>query len=152
MEVGQVIVVGRVEHSGLQRRGQRGESFGVHESSEQDGVVRALHLPGLDIQRRRAADEVQHRHHRGQLVPFGQAGPAERGQPGVEPGQLTGVGGRTGRRGRQDPGVAVVDVPQPAGPIRKAATPVRGIVGAGGGPGAVESMNITSSSLLATCR
>ena len=84
MEISEVILVGRIEHTGLHGGGECGKSLDVYEPAEQIGVVRALNVCRLDVQRRRAADIVQHGHHRGQLVAFGQAGRAECRQGPVE--------------------------------------------------------------------
>ena len=110
-----------------------GNRLGVEDPSKQAGIVGAVDVAGLDVEGRRAADEVQHRHHGGQLVALGQPGTGERGEPGIQPRQLAGIRGRARRRGLQHPRVPVVDIPQADGPIGKGARPIRSHPCAGAG-------------------
>ena len=112
VEFGEVVAVGRFEHPVLERRRERREFPGVQQPPEQRWVFGTVDVVcGLDIECRGAPDVMQHRHHGGQFVALGQASGAQRGQAGIEPRHLTGVGGRTGSRGLQNPRMRVVDVP-----------------------------------------
>ena len=110
-KLGLRIVILLVQHPGCDGRRQRREPVAVQQPSKQSGVLGTIDVGDLDIQSGRAADVVQYRHDRRQLVPLGQAGTAQRGKPGIQPRQLSRVCRRARRGSLQDPRVPVVDVP-----------------------------------------
>ena len=115
------------EHVASQRVRKGGEARRVDQTVEQAGVVVGVDRADLDGQRCRATDEVKHRHDRCHLLAFGEGSGCQRAEACVQPGHLTGVGGRARRGGLQNPRMAVVHVPQSAGPNRDSAAPIGAI-------------------------